>query len=72
MPWKENTPMSLRLEFLALAKAYPAVARGLCEQFRLNRALLQRELGLADEAQASQKCVSPLPRSEIKTDDGPE
>jgi AcrR family transcriptional regulator len=42
--------MRLFMEFLALARTYPAVAQGLREQFRLNRAALQRQLGLEDPA----------------------
>ncbi len=37
MPWKENTRMSLRLEFVTLALAGTANISRLCKQFRISR-----------------------------------
>jgi len=37
MPWKENTRMSLRLEFVTLAFAEKVNISRLCKQFRISR-----------------------------------
>lgn len=37
MPWKENTRMSLRLEFVTLALAGTVNISHLCKQFRISR-----------------------------------
>ncbi len=45
--------LRLAVEFLGLAKAMPEVRAALCEHFRLNRLMVQRRLGLQDEATAT-------------------
>ena len=45
--------LRLAVEFLGLAKALPEVRQALCEHFRLNRQMVQRRLGLQDEATAT-------------------
>ncbi|HKI96848.1 MAG TPA: TetR/AcrR family transcriptional regulator [bacterium] len=45
--------MRLALEFLSMSRSHPAVAESLREQFRLNRKVLRRQLGLPDETSAT-------------------
>ena len=45
--------MRLAMEFISLARTMPEVRTSLCEHFRLNRQMVQRRLGLHDDAAAT-------------------